>query len=56
MLEYLAQNIWTIVITAVIAGVCALIIVNYFRGRKKGKSSCGHGCASCPMNGKCHGH
>ena len=52
MLTFLLDNIGTIVVAVV-----AAIIISHFRAKKKGKSSCGScgcGCASCAMAGKCH--
>jgi hypothetical protein len=30
------------------------VIVSMVRNKRKGKSSCGCGCAGCSMNGSCH--
>lgn len=54
MLAWLAENIYTIIICAVLILIVGAIIVNMIRGKKKGKSSCGCGCADCPMNSSCH--
>ncbi|MGN0611572.1 MAG: FeoB-associated Cys-rich membrane protein [Ruminiclostridium sp.] len=54
MLEWISQNIATIIICAVLIGVVAAIIAGMVRNKLKGKSSCGCGCADCPMNGSCH--
>lgn len=56
MLEWLASNIGTILICAVLLAIVAAIIVSMVRKKKKGRSvvcDCGH-CASCPMSGSCH--
>ena len=53
MLEYIAQNLSTILICAALAAVVGLIIIRMIKNKKKGKSSCGCGCSSCPMNGAC---
>ena len=54
MLQWLGENIATIVICLVLIGVVAAIIVSMVRKKRKGKSlSCGCGCANCPMSGKC---
>ena len=45
MMNWFAENLGTIIITLVLAGVVQ---------RKKGKSSCGCNCANCAMHGKCH--
>ena len=54
MLAWFSENIGTILICAVLLAVVAAIIVGLVRDRKKGKSSCGCGCANCPMSGSCH--
>ncbi len=54
MLIWLQQNIWTIIICAVLALVLFLIIRSMIRNKKAGKSSCGCGCSNCAMNGECH--
>lgn len=54
MLSWIAENIATVAICAVLAAVVVLIIVGMIRDRKKGKSSCGCSCGSCPMSGSCH--
>lgn len=54
MLAWILENIATIIICAVLIAVVAAIIVSMIRNKKKGKSSCGCGCADCPMSGSCH--
>lgn len=54
MLAWLCENIASIIICAVLIAVVAAIIVSMIKNRKKGKSSCGCGCANCPMSGSCH--
>ena len=51
MLEFLAANIGTILIGLLVAGIIALIILSMVLDKKKGKSSCGCGCANCAMKG-----
>ncbi len=51
MLEFLAANLSSIIVGAVIVGITIWIIVSGIRGRKKGNSA----CASCP-NAACCGH
>ncbi len=58
MLEYIASNIGTILITAGLIVIVALIIRSIIRDKKAGISSCGAkcgGCGACAMAGKCHG-
>ena len=54
MMNWFAENLGTIIITLVLAGVVALIYAYLIGQRKKGKSSCGCNCANCAMHGKCH--
>lgn len=53
MLTWISENIATIIICAVLLAIVATVIVGMVRNKKKGKSSCGSGCANCPMSGKC---
>ena len=55
MLSWIADNIWTIIICAVLIGMVAAEIVSMVKKKKKGASvSCGCGCGSCPMSAACH--
>ena len=53
MFAWIFENIATIIICIVLFAVVTAIIVSMVRGKKKGKSSCGCGCADCPMSGSC---
>ena len=53
--KWLAENWVTIVALAAVLGIAALALRSVITNKKKGKSSCGCGCANCPMHGKCHG-
>lgn len=54
MLEFLSANLGTIIVLVVLAIIVGAIIYKMFRDKKKGKSSCGCNCASCPMANECH--
>ncbi len=54
MLEFIKDNVGTIVISLILIGIFALIIKSMIRDKKKGKSSCGCNCAHCAMAGACH--
>ena len=56
MLSWLQANALTIGILLFLGAAVAAIIVFQIRGRRKGRTSCGCGCAHCPMAGKCHPH
>lgn len=56
MLQWIAGNIWTILICAVLIGIVAAIIISMVRKKKQGKSvtcNCGN-CQNCAMHGSCH--
>jgi len=44
----------TILVAAAMAVVIGAIVWKMIRDRKKGASSCGCGCESCPSAGACH--
>lgn len=54
MLAWIAGNIGTILILAALIASVTAITVGLLRDKKRGKSSCGCGCANCAMNGSCH--
>ena len=54
MLEWIIHNIATILISLVLAGGVAAIVIGMLKDKKKGKSSCGGNCGCCPMGGSCH--
>ncbi len=53
-MNWFAENIGTLAVAAVLIAVCVLAVRKLIRDKKKGRSSCGCGCASCPMSGTCH--
>lgn len=54
MFTWIMENVATIMISAVLILAVAAVIVNMVRNKRRGKSSCGCGCAGCAMNGACH--
>lgn len=54
MFTWIAENIVTIAICAVLVAIVAAIIVSLIRDKKKGKSTCGCNCDHCAMHGSCH--
>lgn len=54
MIQFFRENLSTIIITASLAGVVALIIIKMVRDKKKGKSGCGSCCSGCPSSSFCH--
>ncbi|MBQ5398180.1 MAG: FeoB-associated Cys-rich membrane protein [Ruminococcus sp.] len=56
MLDWLVNNIGTIIICAVLILIVGAVIFSMVRKKMQGKSvSCNCGsCKSCAMSGKCH--
>ena len=55
MLEWLAANIGTIIVALIVIAVIAFVVFRMVKDKKEGKSSCGAGCKSSAMHGKCGG-
>ncbi|MBQ8296886.1 MAG: FeoB-associated Cys-rich membrane protein [Ruminococcus sp.] len=55
MMDFLIENISTIIVGLVVLAVIALIIVKLRKDKKQGKSSCGCGCEHCQNAPYCHG-
>ena len=53
-LEFIKDNSATLAVLAILAVTVAAIVVKLVRDKRAGKSSCGCGCADCPMSNKCH--
>ena len=56
MFAWIAENIWTIIICAVLIAIVTAIIVSMVKKKKQGKSvvcNCGN-CKNCAMSGVCH--
>lgn len=54
MLDWLTENLATIIVLIAVVAVVAGVIAVMVRDKKQGKSSCGCSCGNCPMSGKCH--
>ena len=54
MFAWLAANIGTIIVCALLAAIVIAVIVKLRKDRKKGKCTCGCSCAHCAMAGACH--
>ncbi len=54
MLAFITNNLGTILVCTAVALIVAGIVVYMVIQKKKGKSSCGCGCANCAMKGSCH--
>ena len=51
MLDWIAANLATILICALLILIVFLIVRYLLRQKKAGKNSCGAGCAHCAMHG-----
>ena len=54
MIAFLAENLATIIVAAVLAAVVVLTIRKMHRDKKAGGCSCGGSCGCCPSSGMCH--
>ncbi|MCD7812257.1 MAG: FeoB-associated Cys-rich membrane protein [Ruminococcus sp.] len=55
MLDFLKENIGTIIVGLIVFAIVALVVIKMVRDRKQGKSSCGCGCEHCQNSQSCHG-
>ena len=53
-MEWIKQNIGSIIVLFVVALVIALIVIFKIRAKKKGQNSCGCNCSSCAGRFVCH--
>ena len=53
MIDFLGQHWGSLLVIALLAMILIGIIVQFFKNKKKGKSTCGCGCAHCPSAGMC---
>lgn len=53
-MDFIINNLSTIIILAVILAVAAFIIVRKILKIKKGESGCSCGCSDCPSSSYCH--
>lgn len=54
-MTWFMNNLGTIITFIILATVVILIIRQMKKDKAEGKSSCGAGCKSCAMHGKCGG-
>jgi len=54
MIEWMNENLPTIIGTAVVACIFIAIIVSRIKDRKNGKSGCSCGCEGCSVCDSCH--
>ncbi len=56
MLEFIINNLATIIISLILIAILALVIRKIVRDRKKGTTcSCGSDCGCCSGSSICHG-
>ena len=53
-MTWFTENLGTVIVAAIVAVVCGLIIWRLIANKKAGKSSCGCGCQGCAMKDQCH--
>ena len=54
MLQFLSENIASFIAGAIVLAIVAAIVWKMVSDKKKGRSSCGAGCAQCPNSQFCH--
>ncbi|MBP5593710.1 MAG: FeoB-associated Cys-rich membrane protein [Clostridia bacterium] len=55
MMDWIINNIGSIIVVAILQLVITLILVSFIKNKKKANGSCGCGCANCPMSKTCCG-
>lgn len=56
MLNFLAENISTIIVAIAVLAIIGFIVYKMIKDKKQGKSSCGCGCKDCANASMCHGN
>ncbi|MBR3039933.1 MAG: FeoB-associated Cys-rich membrane protein [Lachnospiraceae bacterium] len=54
MLTWIIENLGTIIVSLILVAIIGLVLYSRIRKKRKGISTCGCGCSSCPSNGMCH--
>lgn len=54
MINFLTENLATIIISGILILICSAIIAQQIKNKKNGKTSCGCGCSGCAMSSICH--
>lgn len=55
MIEFIVNNIGSVIVGLAVLALIVLLLWKLISDKRKGKSSCGSGCGSCPNAGLCHG-
>jgi hypothetical protein len=53
MMDWVINNISTILVSLALFGLVALVIRKMVKDKKKGVTSCGSSCSGCAMSGTC---
>ena len=56
MFLWIRENLATVVICAILVLIVAAILVRMVKNKRKGRFSCGCGCADCVMHKSCRHH
>ena len=54
MMDWLIANAGSIAVGTIVLAAVVAIVIGMVKKRKKGKPSCGCGCAGCALAGQCH--
>ncbi len=54
MIQWLQNNIGTVIVCAIVAIMFVSIAVKLIRDKKQGKAGCSCGCSGCAMKDSCH--
>lgn len=53
MMDWIINNLSTILVSLVLLGLISLVIRKMVKDKKKGVTSCGSSCSGCAMSGSC---
>lgn len=53
-MNWLIENFGTIVVCVILVAAVGFVLYNMIKNKRKGISSCGCNCSSCPMGETCH--
>ena len=48
------ENLGSLLVGALLLAVVAAVVRRMLKDHREGRSSCGSGCAYCPMSASCH--
>jgi len=55
-MTWFVENLGTIIVCMILVAVVGFILYNMIKRKRKGMSSCGCNCSTCPAGGTCHGN